>query len=291
MVGGEEGVGRRRLVVDVDADDPEPPGVADRRGGDGPEVGRRQPPHQDAKKSISSGWPPAPGRCSEERPRSPFAPASAGSVTGGAGAPAGSAWTGIARPAVVIPSDPGAGERGAPERRAAVTATAHRDASTSAAPPAASRIVSGRRPDRSRGTDAIKQEGRQLGSRGSAAATTLPGRRPNAKCPPPAVTIRSVDLARRSWARLSTLPTLRQDALLYAASGAFAGLTVVAAVSADYRAWGEMALVPYLLAAVACEALYFAFASPRPRRPGRGALPARKAVAAPRSTGRRSSSS
>jgi hypothetical protein len=52
------------------------------------------------------------------------------------------------------------------------------------------------------------------------------------------------------WQRLCALPVLLQDAWLYLLSAIFAMATAFVAVSADYREWGEMAGVAYLLAGV-----------------------------------------
>ena len=50
--------------------------------------------------------------------------------------------------------------------------------------------------------------------------------------------------------RLVALSALEQDALLYLLATIFASGTIVLAVSDDYRQWAEMALGPYLVAAV-----------------------------------------
>jgi len=50
--------------------------------------------------------------------------------------------------------------------------------------------------------------------------------------------------------RLVALPILEQDALLYLLATIFALGTVALAGSDDYRQWAEMALGPYLIAAV-----------------------------------------
>jgi Glycosyltransferase family 87 len=51
--------------------------------------------------------------------------------------------------------------------------------------------------------------------------------------------------------RVGALPSLIQDGLLYLASAAYALVMISFAASADYRAWGEIALVAYLIAGVA----------------------------------------
>jgi hypothetical protein len=53
------------------------------------------------------------------------------------------------------------------------------------------------------------------------------------------------------WEWLCALPLLVQDGLLYLASAIFAALTIRYAVSADYRAWGEMAAIAYGIAGAA----------------------------------------
>ncbi|MGH9172083.1 MAG: glycosyltransferase family 87 protein [Acidimicrobiales bacterium] len=60
-------------------------------------------------------------------------------------------------------------------------------------------------------------------------------------------------LADRAWRRICAIPALRQDALLYAASGCWALVIWRVAISNDYREWGAWATVPYLLAAAGCE--------------------------------------
>ena len=57
-------------------------------------------------------------------------------------------------------------------------------------------------------------------------------------------------------AHVARLPVLRQDALLYTMAAVFSAGESVLAVTADYREWGRIAAVPYLLAAVACEVIY-----------------------------------
>ncbi|MHB1975162.1 MAG: glycosyltransferase 87 family protein [Acidimicrobiales bacterium] len=57
------------------------------------------------------------------------------------------------------------------------------------------------------------------------------------------------------WRRVCAVPALVQDGWLYLVSAVFAGITAVAAGSADYRGWGEMALVAYAVAALACFAV------------------------------------
>lgn len=58
------------------------------------------------------------------------------------------------------------------------------------------------------------------------------------------------------WRFLTALPVLRQDALLYLASAVFCAGVAGLAVTADYRQWAEIAFAPYLLAALACEAVH-----------------------------------
>ena len=57
---------------------------------------------------------------------------------------------------------------------------------------------------------------------------------------------------KEAWRWGCALPQLTQDAYLYACSCAFAALTAVFAVSADYRAWGQMAALAYGSAALLC---------------------------------------
>ena len=54
------------------------------------------------------------------------------------------------------------------------------------------------------------------------------------------------------WTQVCEMPLLRQDALLYGAAAGFALATLAVATSSDYREWGEMAGVAYLVAALVC---------------------------------------
>jgi len=78
------------------------------------------------------------------------------------------------------------------------------------------------------------------------------------------------------WTQVCAMPLLRQDGLLYAIAAAYALGTLAVATSADYRAWGEMAGIAYLLAALVCLGLG---AFPRLRRPTTAVRRARGAVA------------
>ncbi|MGH9297234.1 MAG: glycosyltransferase 87 family protein [Acidimicrobiales bacterium] len=62
-------------------------------------------------------------------------------------------------------------------------------------------------------------------------------------------------LALRAYARVGSLPVLRQDALLYAASAIFAVGVAQIAVTADYREWAQIAIAPYVIAALASEGI------------------------------------
>ncbi len=79
--------------------------------------------------------------------------------------------------------------------------------------------------------------------------------------------------------RVAALPVLRQDAILYLLSGAFAAGESGLAITADYREWGRMTTLVYLGAAACSELVY------RRRRAARsdpdqgdGASPFRRAV-------------
>ncbi|HLX78809.1 MAG TPA: hypothetical protein VKR27_07980, partial [Acidimicrobiales bacterium] len=52
--------------------------------------------------------------------------------------------------------------------------------------------------------------------------------------------------------RVMAWTPIGKDAFLYGGSAIFAVMTALFAVSADYRAWGEMAAISYGLAAAIC---------------------------------------
>jgi MFS family permease len=54
------------------------------------------------------------------------------------------------------------------------------------------------------------------------------------------------------WRRVEKIPVLEQDAIMYFLSALFAFATLLFAVSADYREWGAMAGVAYLLGCGIC---------------------------------------
>ena len=60
-------------------------------------------------------------------------------------------------------------------------------------------------------------------------------------------------VAHRAASVVTSWPVLRQDAALYALAAVFSIGVIGLAVTADYRLWAEIALVAYLVAAVACE--------------------------------------
>ena len=84
---------------------------------------------------------------------------------------------------------------------------------------------------------------------------------------PPVATLRARALSAADF--VYGLPVLRQDALLYALAGLFSIGEILRAITADYREWGELSVVPYFLAALLCE---LAFRSRRRRR-GAAAVP------------------
>lgn len=58
-----------------------------------------------------------------------------------------------------------------------------------------------------------------------------------------------------AWRRAAGLPGIEQDALMYLIAAVFAGMTVLKAISADYRFWGASAGIAYLAAAALCGAV------------------------------------
>ena len=71
---------------------------------------------------------------------------------------------------------------------------------------------------------------------------------PQRRLPSALVAAVLIAAARRAMA----LPGVVQDAVLYLASAVFAGVTIVMAVSADYRLWGEIAGISYLVGGLGC---------------------------------------
>ncbi|HEV8063825.1 MAG TPA: hypothetical protein VGP46_03290, partial [Acidimicrobiales bacterium] len=63
-------------------------------------------------------------------------------------------------------------------------------------------------------------------------------------------------LVKGAWERICAIPALRQDALLYLASGCWTAVTWQVAISNDYREWAAWTTGPYLGAAAACELLF-----------------------------------
>ena len=85
--------------------------------------------------------------------------------------------------------------------------------------------------------------------------------------------------ARASLAWLQALSPERRDALLYACSALFAGVTAVAVGIPLYRQWGQMAVGPYVAATVIMGVVAV---RAQPRRPGPFPVPSAGPDAAPR---------